>query len=107
MNRQQFNSNNKVGQTFTFQKSGSTASFTPSITIGGSKRVSYNFGDGTHTLHCGYFSFSFRGNEEMIPQSPTPKQVRRITKFCSPRYSSGINDGSSIENPSLPTSPTL
>ena len=49
MNRNQFNSNNKVGQTLTFQKSGSTALFTPSVTIGGGKRVSYNFGNGVQT----------------------------------------------------------
>ena len=50
MSRSFYNIQNKVGQSFSFQKSGSTPSFDPSITItGGTKRVSYNFGNGTQT----------------------------------------------------------
>jgi hypothetical protein len=49
MSRQQFGLNNRVGQTLTFQKSGATPSFDPTVTMTGSKRVSYNFGDGIQT----------------------------------------------------------
>ena len=79
MNRQQFNSNNKVGQTFTFQKSGSTASFTPSITIGGSKRVSYNFGDGTQTAGNSVTYLGFSSDTSIRTITVKTNKIKDIT----------------------------
>jgi hypothetical protein len=79
MNRQQFNSNNKVGQTFTFQKSGSTASFTPSITIGGSKRVSYNFGDGIQTAGNSVTYLGFSSDTSIRTITVKTNKIKDIT----------------------------
>jgi hypothetical protein len=50
MSRQQFTSRNNIGQILTFQKSGSTASFDPSIGFSsGSKRVSWRSNNGVTT----------------------------------------------------------
>ena len=49
MNRQQFNSRNDIAQVLTFQKSGSTSSFNPTITFtSGSRRVSWRLDNGTN-----------------------------------------------------------
>lgn len=48
MVRQQFNLRNNIGQIFSFQKSGSTSSFNPTITFtSGSRRVSRRLDDGS------------------------------------------------------------
>lgn len=48
MVRQQFNLRNNIGQIFSFQKSGSTSSFNPTITFtSGSRRVSWRLDDGS------------------------------------------------------------
>jgi len=48
MNRQQFNSRNDIGKILTFQKSGSTNSFDPTITfVSGSRRVSWRLNNGS------------------------------------------------------------
>jgi hypothetical protein len=47
MSRQQFSSRNNIGKIFTFQKSGSTASFDPTIIFTGGRRASWRLNNGT------------------------------------------------------------
>jgi hypothetical protein len=61
MNRQQFNSRNNIGQVLTFQKSGTTSSFDPSITNTGSKRVSWKFYNGVSTEQFAGNSLTYTG----------------------------------------------
>ena len=50
MSRQQFTSRNNIGQVLTFQKSGSTTSFDPTVTFSsGSRRVSWRLDNGSGT----------------------------------------------------------
>ena len=49
MNRQQFNSRNDIGEVLTFQKSGTTSSFDPSVSFAsGLRRVSWRLDNGTN-----------------------------------------------------------
>jgi hypothetical protein len=62
MSRQQFTSRNDKGQILTFQKSGSTASFDPSIEFSsGSKRVSWRLNNGVTTTQIAGNSLSYTG----------------------------------------------
>jgi len=62
MSRQQFSSRNNIGQVLTFQKSGSTASFNPSIEFSsGSKRVSWRIDNGLETTQIAGNSLSYTG----------------------------------------------
>jgi hypothetical protein len=62
MSRQQFTSRNDKGQILTFQKSGSTASFGPSIAfIGGSRRVSWRLYNGANTTQTAGNSITYTG----------------------------------------------
>ena len=62
MSRQQFTSRNDKGQILTFQKSGSTASFDPSIAfIGGSRRVSWRLYNGANTTQTAGNSITYTG----------------------------------------------
>ena len=62
MSRQQFSSRNNIGQVLTFQKSGATASFDPSIGFSsGSKRVSWRIDNGLETTQIAGNSLSYTG----------------------------------------------
>lgn len=62
MNRQQFNSNNNKGEVLTFQKSGSTPTFNPSVNFNiGSKRSSWRLNNGTNITQIAGNSLSYTG----------------------------------------------
>ena len=62
MSRQQFNSRNNIGKVLTFQKSGSTSSFDPTITFtSGSRRVSWKLYNGTGTTQVAGNNISYTG----------------------------------------------
>ena len=62
MSRQQFNSRNNIGKVLTFQKSGSTSSFDPTIAFSsGSKRVSWKLYNGTGTTQSAGNSITYSG----------------------------------------------
>lgn len=62
MSRQQFTSRNDKGQIFTFQKSGSTASFDPAIGFSsGSKRVSWRIDNGSNITQTAGNSITYTG----------------------------------------------
>jgi len=62
MSRQQFNSRNNIGKVLTFQKSGVTSSFDPTVAfISGSKRVSWRLYDGTSTTQVAGNSITYTG----------------------------------------------
>ena len=65
--------------------------------------IQNKFSDGICTVHSGYFSFNNRGMAAITPQSPIPKQVLHNVKIFLLKYSSGIYDGSELENPKLLT----
>ena len=60
MSRQQFTSRNNIGQILTFQKSGSTASFDPSISFVGS-RVSWRIDNGSNITQTAGNSITYTG----------------------------------------------
>ena len=60
MSRQQFTSRNNIGQILTFQKSGSTASFDPSISFVGS-RVSWRIDNGSNITKTAGNSITYTG----------------------------------------------
>jgi hypothetical protein len=62
MNRQQFNSRNNIGKVLTFQKSGVTSSFDPTITFtSGSRRVSWKLYNGTGTTQVAGNNIAYTG----------------------------------------------
>lgn len=61
MNRQQFNSRNDIAQVLTFQKSGATSSFAPSVGISGSRRVSWKLNNGSQITQIAGNSLSYTG----------------------------------------------
>jgi hypothetical protein len=62
MSRQQFTSRNDKGQILTFQKSGSTASFDPTVTFSsGSRRVSWRLDNGIETKQFAGNSLTYTG----------------------------------------------
>ena len=65
MNRQQFNSRNNIGQVLTFQKSGSTSAFDPSLSYSAgtptNRRVSWRLNNGTTTQQIGGNFITYTG----------------------------------------------
>jgi hypothetical protein len=65
MNRQQFNSRNNIGQVLTFQKSGSTSAFDPSLGYSAgtptNRRVSWRLNNGTTTQQIGGNFITYTG----------------------------------------------
>jgi hypothetical protein len=62
MSRKQFTNRNNINNVLTFQKSGSTSSFDPTITFSsGSKRVSWRLDNGTNKTQTAGNSITYTG----------------------------------------------
>ena len=118
MSRQQFGTNNSAVEIFTFQKSGATASFDPTINFPSSKRVSWRLNDGLQTtqvagnslVYTGFTSDnairdieiranSFKGIAELTMNSDNLYGHIDLTKFNG-LWNTGVNINFS-NNPSL------
>ena len=62
MSRQQFSARNNIGKVFTFQKSGSTSSFDPTVNFSsGSRRVSWRINNGSETTQIAGNNITYTG----------------------------------------------